>query len=212
MINKGGKTVINKLEKRIIDISFKYKTSHLGSCLTTVRLIDAIYQVKKPKDIFILSVGHAGLALYVVLEKNYGINAEYLFKKHGVHPNRDLGDKIIASTGSLGHGIGIAVGMAIANKKRNVYVLMSDGECAEGSVWEALRVASELRLDNLKVMVVCNGYSAYGKVDVNWLDMRLVNFFPVICQRVNLYSGPEFLQGLKAHYHIMDKKDYDKFS
>lgn len=211
MIQKGDKTILNKLEQRVVDISYKHKLSHLGSCLTAVRLIDALYQVKKKDDIFILSQGHAGLALYVVLEKYEGINAEYLYKKHGTHPNRNLGDKIYASTGSLGHGVGIAVGMALADKKRNVYVLTSDGECAEGSVWEALRIASELRLENLKVMVNANGYGAYDSIDVDWLDMRLIQFFPCVVQRTNCFAGPDFLQGLKAHYHVMNKKDYEEF-
>lgn len=212
MINKGNKTILNKLERRVIDLSYKYQLSHLGSCLTAVRLIDATYQIKKPDDIFILSQGHAALALYVVLEKNFGIDAEYLFNKHGTHPNRNLGDMIFASSGSLGHGIGIAVGYAASDRKRNVYVLISDGECAEGSVWEALRIASELRLENLKVMCNANGYGAYGKIDAGWLDMRLVQFFPVVMQTTNLFAGPDFLQGINGHYHIMDKKDYGQFS
>jgi len=89
---------MNDLQKRIIEISHKHKLSHLSSCLASVNVIDKIYSVKKEDEPFILSNGHAALALYVVLEK-YGltmcggkkkVNAEELYLKHGTHPNRDL--------------------------------------------------------------------------------------------------------------------------
>ena len=207
-VNKNGKTIMNKLERRIVDISYKKGLSHIGSCLTAVKLIDSIYLSKTKDDIFILSSGHAALALYVVLEKMEKADAEALFDKHGVHPNRDLGDGIYCSSGSLGHGIGIAVGMAIANKKRDVYVLLSDGECAEGSVWEALRIAAELKLENLKVMVNANGFGANGRVDTEWLDLRLQYFYPSLVQTTNLYAFPEYLQGLQAHYHVLNDQQY----
>ena len=102
----------NKLERRIIELSYKHGLTHLSSCLTSVNVIDKIYQVKKKTDPFILSNGHAFLALCVVLEKWEGKDAEKLWKKHGTHPNRDLEDGIYCSTGSLGMGITVAVGMA----------------------------------------------------------------------------------------------------
>ena len=136
------------IEKRILTLSHKYKLSHVGSCLMASEIINATYKTRKPDEPFILSNGHAGLALYCVLEQ-WGLgDAEELFLKHGVHPNRDMKAGIWASTGSLGHGIGIAVGMALSNRKRLVYVMISDGECAEGSLWEALRVAGEQKLEN----------------------------------------------------------------
>lgn len=203
---------MSKLERRVIDISYKKKLSHIGSCLVTVRLIDGIFQVKKPNDLFILSNGHAGLALYVVLEKWGFGDAEKLFDTHGVHPNRDIEHGIIATSGSLGHGLGIAVGMAVADRSRDVYVMTSDGELAEGSCWEALRIAAELRLENLKIMVAANGYSAYGKVDVDWLDIRLQYFYPTLVQKVNLYAWPEYLQGLQAHYQVLSDDQYKELT
>jgi transketolase len=208
MINKVGKYALNKLEQRVLEISYKKGLTHIGSCLNAVRLIDSIYQVKDKNDIFILSCGHAALALYVCLEKWEGKNAEELYDKHGTHPNRDLNDGIYCSSGSLGHGIGIAVGMAITNKLKNIYVLSSDGEMAEGSCWEALRIAAELRLENLRLMVVCNGWGAYGKVDTEWLDTRLQTFYPTLCQRVNTYHFPEWLQGQESHYVKMTEAQY----
>ncbi len=199
---------MNELEKRIIDISYKKHLSHIGSCLVAVNVINTIFQVKTSRDPFILSNGHAGLALYVVLEKyGYG-NAEELFDKHGVHPNRDVEHHIFASAGSLGHGIGIALGLALADKSRPVYVLLSDGECAEGSVWEALRLAGDLRIENFRVAVVANGWGAYGQIDINDLDRRLNTFYPVMVVRANLYSYPDWIQGQAAHYVTMTEEQY----
>lgn len=209
MINRGGTIMMNKLERRVIDISYKHGLSHIGSCLTSVRIIDAMYQVKKKDDIFILSNGHAGLALYVVLEKFEDKDAEALYVKHGVHPNRDIDDGIYVSTGSLGHGIGIAVGMALSNRKRDVYVLTSDGELAEGSCWEALRIASENRLENLKIGINSNGWGAYGQIDSDWLDTRLQLFYPTLMYRTNLFAWPAYLQGLEGHYHVLTKEEYE---
>lgn len=200
--------LLNKWEHRILDISFKKGLSHIGSCLTAFRLIDNCYKVKKDDEPFILDNGHAGLALYVVLEKWYFKDAEALFDKHGVHPNRDEEDKIYASTGSLGHGIGIAVGMALADRTKNVYVLTSDGSMAEGSNWEALRIAGEQKLENLRVMVNANGYSAYGKVDGDLLDLRMQYFYPSLVVKTNLFEQPDFIQGLAGHYVTMDEEQY----
>ena len=199
---------LNDLEKRVLEISYKYKLGHLNGCLTAVQLINNIYKVKKPEDIFILSPGHTAIALYVVLEKVYGFDAENLFLKHGVHPNRDLENKIYCSTGSLGCGIPIAVGMALANRDRDVFVLSSDGEFAEGSCWESLRIAGELRLENLKIMVNANGTSAYGKVDIDLLDTRLQMFFPTLVVKTDLYRFPSYLQGFQGHYTVLNDTQY----
>lgn len=212
MINKGGVTQMNKLERRCIDISYKKGLSHLSSVLTSVRLIDAIYQVKEDNEPFILDNGHAGLALYVVLEKKGYKNAELMYDKHGVHPNRDVENGIDASSGSLGHGIGIAIGMALADPTRNVYVLTSDGAMAEGSNWEALRIAADLRLENLRITVNANGRSAYQNVDTEVLDLRMQYFYPSLVETTNLYNWPEYLQGLNAHYAVLTEEEYKELT
>lgn len=203
---------LNELEKRIVDISYKLGLSHIGSNLTAVNLIEKIYSIKKDDEPFILSSGHAGLALYVVLEKYQGLDAEALFKFHGVHPNRNEYHRIWASSGSLGHGIGIAVGMALANRERNVYVLLSDGECAEGSVWEALRIAGDQRLENLRIVVNANGWGAYGKVDQDLLDTRLQLFYPSLVVKTDMLYYPPFLQGQKGHYHVLTEEEYKEIA
>ena len=196
------------LKKRILEIAYKHKLSHLGSYLSAVGIIDEIYKSKNKEDIFILSSGHAALALYVALEKYEGKNAEELFLKHGGHPHRDEDNGIYCSTGSLGLGITVAVGRALANKNRKVHVLISDGESAEGSVWEALRFIQENNLTNIEVYVNVNGYAAYDKVDIKYLADRLKAFLPSINIKYTNVNQYPFLRGLNAHYHIMSEEDY----
>ena len=189
---------MNILHDRIIEISKKHHLSHLGSSLTAVNIIDEIYQLKKEDEPFILSCGHAGLALYTVREKYYGFDAEKLYLKHGTHPHRDLADKIYCSTGSLGMGLGIAVGMALADRTKKVYCLISDGECFEGSIYEAANVIRKYDINNLKVYINWNKYSAYDKVPI-WMLQNIYNLFPKINIRHTNFE--EYgLTGLSAHY------------
>lgn len=196
------------LKSRILEIAYKHKLSHLGSYLSAVNIIDKIYSKKDPEDVFILSSGHCALALYSVLEKYEGKNAEELFIKHGGHPHRCIEDGIHCSTGSLGLGITVAIGKAIANKNRKVYVLISDGECAEGSIWESLRFIHENNINNIEIYVNVNGYAAYDKVDSKYLVDRLQTFLPNINIEYTTVNQYPFLRGLNAHYHIMSEEDY----
>tara|TARA_R110000796_G_scaffold109968_2_gene221407 strand:- start:7068 stop:7697 length:630 start_codon:yes stop_codon:yes gene_type:complete len=196
-----------ELKKRILEIAYKNNLSHLGSYFSALGIIDEIYSKKNSEDIFILSSGHAALALYVVLEKYHGHNAEELFAKHGGHPHRDEEHNIYCSTGSLGLGITVAVGRALADKSKKVYVLISDGESAEGSVWESLRFIKENNVENIEVYVNINGYAAYDTVDTKYLSDRLTTFLPSINLRYTSVQEFPFLKGLNAHYHVM--KDHD---
>lgn len=197
-----------KLFERILDIAYENKLSHLGSYFSSVGIIDEIYGLMEKDDIFILSSGHCALALYVVLEKHKSIDAEYLFKKHGGHPHRDEKNFLHCSTGSLGMGITAAIGRAVANPDRVVHCLISDGECAEGSIWESLRFIEENRLKNIKIYVNVNGYAAYDTVEVPYLTKRLVAFLPDIkIIKTNSNTFP-FLRGINAHYHVMSEEDY----
>ena len=196
------------LKKRILEIAYKNKLSHLGSYLSSLEIIEEIYKKKNPEDIFILSSGHASLALYVCLEKYRGQDAEALFLKHGGHPHWDEEAGIFCSTGSLGLGITVAIGRALANPKRKVYVLISDGESAEGSVWEALRFIHDQNIKNIEVYVNINGYAAYDKIDSEYLSKRLLTFLPNINLRYTSVNQYPFLKGINAHYHVMSEEDY----
>jgi transketolase len=198
-----------ELKKRVLDISYKHKLSHLGSYFSSLDLIDKIYdQMDLKSDIFILSCGHAAVALYAVIEKHYGIDAEELFLKHGGHPLRDEENHLHCSTGSLGLGLLVAIGRALADKKKTVYCLISDGECAEGSIWEGLRFIHEQNIENIKVYVNVNGYCAYDSVDEEYLIKRLLAFLPSINIVRTTVAHYPFLKGLNAHYHVMSEGDY----
>jgi transketolase N-terminal domain/subunit len=191
---------MNALEERLVDISYKLKLTHLTAYFTAVNIIDGIYKVKKPGEKFILSQGHAFAALAVVLEKYEGKDAFKLIKKYMTHPTRCKRDGIDCSTGSLGQGLTVAVGMALADRTKNIYVLTSDGEMKEGCCWEALRIAGEQKLENLRIAVNGNGYSAYNKVDVDLLDLRMQYFYPSLMVKTDMFKWPEWLQGVDGHY------------
>ena len=196
------------LKKQIVKIAFKHKLSHLGSYLSSVDIIDEIYSKMNKDDIFILSSGHASLAMYVCIEKYFGIDAEMLFLKHGGHPHRDEENKIHCSTGSLGLGLPIALGRALANPNRKVWVLISDGEAAEGSIWESLKTIQELNINNIEVFVNINGLCAYKEVDIDYMSIRLKSFLPRIELRYTTVEQYPFLKGLNAHYHVMSEENY----
>jgi transketolase len=196
------------LKKRIVEIAYKHKLGHLGSYLSSIEIVDEIYSKMNKDDIFILSSGHASLAMYVCIEKYFGIDAEMLFLKHGGHPHRDEKNKIYCSTGSLGLGLPIALGRALANSNRKVWVLISDGEAAEGSIWESLKTIYELNIDNIEVFVNINGLCAYKEVDMDYISTRLKAFLPRIELRYTTVEQYPFLKGLNAHYHVMSEKDY----
>jgi transketolase len=186
------------LHDRIIDISRRLKLAHLGSCLTSVDIIDEIYRERQQDEPFILSSGHAGLALYVVLEKYYGFDAEVLFSHYGTHPERSEYFKIYCSTGSLGHGLPIAVGMALADRSRRVWCLISDGECTEGTIWEAANVIRKYDIHNLMLYLNWNGFSAYDPVDLRMI-CNVIQMFPHInVRKTNVEDYG--LHGLSAHY------------
>lgn len=198
------------LKKRIAAIAYRSKLGHLGSYFSSVGIVDKIFSKMKDDDIFILSSGHAALALYVCLEKYKGIDAEKLFIKHGGHPHRDEDQGIYCSTGSLGMGLPIALGRAVANPNRKVYVLISDGECAEGSIWESLQTIWEQNILNIEVHVNVNGYAAYKEVDKANLINRLTAFLPDIKIHHTDVHQYSFLKGLNAHYHVMSEEDYQE--
>ena len=163
---------VNLIRIRIIKTSHKAKIPHLGSCLSCVELLVYIYwfvlkidpnKVDDPnRDIFVLSKGR-GFFDESLLE-TFG-NAGSFFHEHPPKPNLIKG--VEAATGSLGHGLPMALGMALAKKikKSNskCIVLLSDGECNEGSIWESAMLASSLKLDNLYGFIDYNKWQATGR-------------------------------------------------
>jgi transketolase len=189
-----------ELHKRLLKLLYDHNEEHVGSCFTCIDIIDSIFAKKNNTDLFVLSNGHAAYALYCILEKYHGVDADDLAKRHGGHPNWEEINHIHCSTGSLGSGLPIAVGRALADPNRKVFVMISDGECAEGSIWEALRFIKTQNLLNIEVHVNANGWACYDPIDVDYLETRLTAFLSeIIVHRTSVEMFP-FLTGLSAHY------------
>lgn len=194
---------MNVHEQRIIDLSYRHKLTHISSCLNTINLLVGIYKKKKSGDIVILANGHAGAALYVALE-NVGLcDAEEMIEKHGVHPSRDTEHGISCSSGSLGQAETVAVGLALADLSRTVWLVTSDGSCMEGSVHEAMKIARKY-CPNLKTFIVANGRGAYGDIDA-----RDLPYGPEIVD-VDENRYPEFLRGLAGHYLTLTQAQHEE--
>jgi transketolase len=201
------------LHKRLLKLLFDHNEEHVGSCFSCIDIVDSVFKEMGEDDIFILSNGHAAYALYSVLEKYYDhVDADELVRKHGGHPNRDEENHIYCSTGSLGMGIMMAVGRAVANPKRTVHVMISDGESTEGSVWEALRYIEEKNVDNIEVYVNANGYACYDEMDIDYLERRCKAFLPRIhfCRTTEKTFPFSFLHGLDAHYMKINESQYSE--
>lgn len=138
----------------------------------------------KDRDVLIVSKGHAALAQYAVMEELELIKDNFVetYQKNGSnYPEELMKDEkmcIECSTGSLGLGLPYAVGMAVYAKRRNIrkkiFCVMGDGECDEGSVWEAIMLASQQKLDNLYLVVDLNGLQADGDTNeiISWANIQ----------------------------------------
>lgn len=174
-----------QLQATCVKMSHEGKEGHLGGSLSCVRILVALYHCwlevsasdpkAPPRDRFIFSKGHACSALYAVLADRGFFPKEWLaaYNQPGsplpLHPCKYALPALEVSSGSLGHGLGIAAGLAYGLKlngvKARVVVLMSDGECNEGSVWEAAMVACAQRLERLLAIVDYNGTQSIGMTD-----------------------------------------------
>jgi transketolase len=159
------------VRRSIIDQSKRAHVGHIGSALSITDILVALFSrvVNPAQDVFVLSKGHAALAHYCVMEQMGAISREKLDTycaddtQLGVHPDHTL-PGVRFSTGSLGHGLSLGTGVAFAKrlsaKPGRVFVLVSDAELNEGSVWEAFMFAGHHKLDNLCVILDNNGQQA----------------------------------------------------
>jgi len=169
-----------EFRKRILDISQTVSALHIASAYSCMEIVEASYFLlmrrgvdpKKSIDTFIMSKGHGCMAQYVALEKLGILETKHLSRYCkadgilGTHP--DYGNPgIEASTGSLGHGLMLAGGVAYANEIRkqdgDVYVVLSDGELQEGSSWEALMIISSLAVTNIIGFIDLNDFQSLGR-------------------------------------------------
>lgn len=177
--------IAKEIRRDLMKMFYESQEGHIGSSLSCVDILTILYfkilkiDPKNPtaekRDRFILSKGHAAAAWYAVLAERgfFGKNLLGTYCKNGEkmagHPIRGCFPGVEASTGSLGHGLSMGAGMAVAGRRDKkdyqVFVLMSDGECDEGSVWEAALFSSHHKLDNLVAIIDYNKLQAFGRTN-----------------------------------------------
>jgi len=160
-----------RYRRRILDVSQQVSALHIGSAFSCTEIVDCIYNgLMKQGDIFLMSKGHGCMIQYAILEERGVLSpsdlAAYCTRdgRLGVHPDIET-PGIVAATGSLGHGLSMAVGMALAERGSGVtiYVVLSDGELMEGSSFEAILMASSLDLENIVAVVDYNNLQSLGR-------------------------------------------------
>ncbi len=241
-------------------MAYYSRSSHVGSCLSIVDILYVLYfkvmriDPNEPdmydRDKLILSKGHASAALYAVLAERGFFPEEYLSKyyiNNGLlpgHLDKEKVPGIETSAGSLGHGLGIGIGMAAANlrsgNKGRIYVIVGDGECNEGSIWEGIMLAAHLKLSNLTLIIDYNKLQGFGEtgkiikmnnisemltafgwkaVDIDGHDLtsiekglRMVNELPVaVIAHTVKGKGVSFMENkLDWHYKSPNEKEFDQ--
>lgn len=158
---------------RLLKMHFDSGVGHIGGNLSSLDMLMYLHhKVLKPDDVFVLSKGHSAGALYVTLWSLGRLSDEELgsFHANGTklagHPPPNWIPEIKFATGSLGHGLSLSAGVALAKKSKGeagrVFCLLSDGEWDEGSNWEALIFIAHQKLENLTLIVDCNGLQGFG--------------------------------------------------
>ena len=180
-----------KIRRRILEISQLHGAIHIGGAFSCLEIVDVLHYgfIRRTDngqfyDNFILSKGHGCMALFTLLEElGFLTNAD--IEKYctadgrlGMHPDRGT-PGIITSTGSLGHGLGMGAGMALYEKvyngDRDIFVVMSDGELQEGSVWEIILQAPAMQLNNLVGIVDYNNLQS-----MDFTTNSHPNFYPIV--------------------------------
>lgn len=202
--------------RAILDMSQNVTALHAGGALSSVEILDSIYfgmmnySNNRFVDKFIMSKGHSCILQYVLLNKLGIISSRELNKyckaggKLGCHP--DYGNPgIYASTGSLGHGMGLATGIAQAYKiqksKKKIFLIISDGELQEGSTWESMMMAANLELSNIICFLDHNGSQSFGATKITHPKFYPINkkvkSFNWNVKSVNGHSSKEILDAYK---------------
>jgi transketolase len=210
--------IASELRREILDLIYKTKSPHIGCSFSMVELLTALYfkvlkvDPKNPKDPkrdrFLLSKGHGVPALYPVLVKKGFISQEVIdgFAKDGgtleQHPTRNVDLGIEITSGSLGHGLSIGAGMALAGKydgkDYRVFVYLGDGEIQEGSNWEAIMFAHQHKLDNLIAIIDHNKLQAMQRIE-EVLDLSpLADKWKAFGWAVKEINGHDFKEILPA--------------
>tara|TARA_B110000977_G_scaffold682_1_gene984 strand:+ start:36156 stop:36908 length:753 start_codon:yes stop_codon:yes gene_type:complete len=189
---KKLETEAKKLRQETFEAFIKRGEAHLGGSFSIIEILIYLYEILLgKKDKFILSKSHASFPLCLLLKKK-GYNP-----KLTTHLEIDIKNGINCTTGSLGHGLPIATGMAFARKKQKlpgkIFVLISDGECQEGTTWESLLIASKHKLDNLVIIIDYNKIQALSRLKDALPLNNLSNKFKAFNWKcINVKNGHSF--------------------
>lgn len=213
----------NENRKKIIDMVYLGKSGHPGGALSIIDMLTAIYEIDvdlnaEKRSKVILSKGHTVPALYAVLQSKGVIKKEELstFRKINSrlqgHPYTGTIPEVDATTGLLGQGLSIAVGIAIAKRNlkdnNHVYAIVGDGEMQEGQIWEALLQAAHYKLNNLILIIDYNKLSSYDNVNESMNLEPLINKikdFNFHTIEINGNNMEEVVKSLNEAYTIKDK-------
>jgi transketolase len=207
-----------QIQKDILTASYEAGACHIGSALSCVDiLVNLFYNVIKDGDVFLFAKASGVATYYAILARKgyFPKNKLAHYLKQYPLPSKEV-PGVIHSVGSLGHGLSVAAGIAQANRNRKVYVLLSDGECQEGSTLEAVSYIAQHKLDNLYVIVDNNGIQACGFTD-NIIGMdEIFKFMKAslpnceICYTVK-GAGVDFIENdYTWHYRNITKEQLDK--
>jgi transketolase len=195
-----------KLISRIITTAYSSKEGHIASSLSILDILYVLYsEILQPNDKLILSKGHASLGLYAILE-HFNLLEEDLNNfckfnsKLGGHPTNKI-KNVSASTGSLGHGLPMGIGIAMAEKIKNtnnkIYTIIGDGESNEGTIWESLLLASHHKLNNL-VCILDYNHSNDRALLLNEIKNK-INAFNCLCMEIDGHDHNQILSSLKIN-------------
>ena len=225
---KYYQNIAKEIKQFILNVAYQSQAHHLGSFFSAIDLLTVLYfrnlkiNLKKLKDHnrdrFILSKGHAGLAFYSVLAKRGFFSEKELINNYGrdggklgVHPDKDALSGIEVTTGSLGHGLSIGAGLALAAKidklTYRTFVMLGDGECNEGSIWEAIMFSSQHKLDNLVVILDYNHLQGFGRTEEVINLSPMADKWQVFGWQVKQIDGHNFKEIISAFDAIPFKKN-----
>lgn len=206
-----------QITEDILRASFSAGACHISSALSCADiLVNLFYGIIKSDDVFLFSKASGVATLYAILADKGFFSKEQLadYLKNYPLPSKEV-PGVIWSGGSLGMGLPVAVGLALADRTRNVYVLISDGEVQEGTTWESALFARQHKLNNLFVICDNNKYQAIGEtkdiLELSTAFKFLVETFPNF-QVVDTVKGGNipFLQGTKGHYHNLTEDELNQ--
>ena len=197
-----------KIKKRIMDIGLKTGAGHIASALTLVNPLCDIYN-KWPDNVIIISKGHGVLAQYVILNELGKFPDKLLdtyYQDGGLSEHSTLDQKhgVYASTGSLGHGLGIGIGYAIADPDNLVIVFLSDGELDCGTTLASFKIINKLELNNIMVIVDHNRLQAFSEHDQRYMVPRYQTY-----NSVKGEAWGDISNTMKSHYVKVTQEIYD---